>query len=158
MRIIDCSSDVCSSDLELRGQRAGALGRDADRLAVLADRVDQRFHRPNRALAVGAVDEDGAAPFHQLAEDGDVADFLLPHRAHVTANELGEDHHVRLALMVEDEDAGARRPEMPLVLDLQLDAGDRSEEHTSEFQSLMRISYAVFCLKKKKTHTTTYST
>src|SRR3546814_6502524 len=31
----------------------------------------------------------------------------------------------------------------------------RSEEHTSELQSLMRISYAVFCLKKK--HTTTYN-
>src|SRR3546814_7242457 len=30
------------------------------------------------------------------------------------------------------------------------DCGDRSEEHTSELQSLMRISYAVFCLKKKK--------
>src|SRR3546814_5405398 len=30
----------------------------------------------------------------------------------------------------------------------------RSEEHTSELQSLMRISYAVFCLKKKKTSTT----
>src|SRR3546814_4199253 len=30
---------------------------------------------------------------------------------------------------------------------------DRSEEHTSELQSLMRISYAVFCLKKKKTIT-----
>src|SRR3546814_10218823 len=29
----------------------------------------------------------------------------------------------------------------------------RSEEHTSELQSLMRISYAVFCLKKKKKHT-----
>src|SRR3546814_7195619 len=29
------------------------------------------------------------------------------------------------------------------------DAADRSEEHTSELQSLMRISYAVFCLKKK---------
>src|SRR3546814_7138226 len=37
--------------------------------------------------------------------------------------------------------------------------GGRSEEHTSELQSLMRISYAVFCLKKKKhqiyNHTTT---
>src|SRR3546814_1258303 len=31
----------------------------------------------------------------------------------------------------------------------------RSEEHTSELQSLMRISYAVFCLKKKKPHITT---
>src|SRR3546814_3382202 len=34
----------------------------------------------------------------------------------------------------------------PLVIGL-----NRSEEHTSELQSLMRISYAVFCLKKKKT-------
>src|SRR3546814_4707744 len=32
--------------------------------------------------------------------------------------------------------------------------GQRSEEHTSELQSLMRISYAVFCLKKKKQITT----
>src|SRR3546814_4809378 len=32
----------------------------------------------------------------------------------------------------------------------------RSEEHTSELQSLMRISYAVFCLKKKKYNTTQY--
>src|SRR3546814_8576370 len=31
--------------------------------------------------------------------------------------------------------------------------GSRSEEHTSELQSLMRISYAVFCLKKKNTNT-----
>src|SRR3546814_6954490 len=41
---------------------------------------------------------------------------------------------------------------------------DRSEEHTSELQSLMRISYAVFCLKKKKynrtniTHSIQYTT
>src|SRR3546814_3051602 len=33
--------------------------------------------------------------------------------------------------------------------------GERSEEHTSELQSLMRISYAGFCLKKKKTKNTT---
>src|SRR3546814_3536412 len=34
----------------------------------------------------------------------------------------------------------------------------RSEEHTSELQSLMRISYAVFCLKKKKQKNTLYNT
>src|SRR3546814_9324340 len=34
----------------------------------------------------------------------------------------------------------------------------RSEEHTSELQSLMRSSYAVFCLKKKKTHDRTQIT
>src|SRR3546814_2026021 len=43
------------------------------------------------------------------------------------------------------------------------EAGDRedawrSEEHTSELQSLMRISYAVFCLKKKKKNTTNCTT
>src|SRR3546814_9940800 len=35
--------------------------------------------------------------------------------------------------------------------------GARSEEHTSELQSLMRISYAVFCLKKKKKHLLNYN-
>src|SRR3546814_6521154 len=42
---------------------------------------------------------------------------------------------------------------MPAVKPLLLGDGEdvRSEEHTSELQSLMRISYAVFCLKKKKT-------
>src|SRR3546814_16999257 len=33
---------------------------------------------------------------------------------------------------------------------------ERSEEHTSELQSLVRISYAVFCLKKKKQHRSTH--
>src|SRR3546814_4490664 len=36
------------------------------------------------------------------------------------------------------------------ALDQGADQADRSEEHTSELQSLMRISYAVFCVKKKK--------
>src|SRR3546814_7160751 len=39
------------------------------------------------------------------------------------------------------------------VLDLVVGEVARSEEHTSELQSLMRISYAVFCLKKKKSST-----
>src|SRR3546814_6374682 len=38
-----------------------------------------------------------------------------------------------------------------------MDADPRSEEHTSELQSLMRISYAVFCLKKKKPYKRTIS-
>src|SRR3546814_9534318 len=52
----------------------------------------------------------------------------------------GERHLVRLAhLHARGRDAPNRR----------------SEEHTSELQSLMRISYAVFCLKKKTNNTTT---
>src|SRR3546814_10534817 len=38
------------------------------------------------------------------------------------------------------------------MLGEEVGAERRSEEHTSELQSLMRISYAVFCLKKKTTH------
>src|SRR3546814_3040053 len=47
---------------------------------------------------------------------------------------------------------GAIDVEHGLVVQLELVAGDRgrSEEHTSEIQSLMRISYGVFCLKKQK--------
>src|SRR3546814_6940334 len=45
-------------------------------------------------------------------------------------------------------DAGSRRPP-PVVRG----SYSRSEEHTSELQSLMRISYAVFCLKKKQEST-----
>src|SRR3546814_3533282 len=41
-----------------------------------------------------------------------------------------------------------------VVTPLALLSGTRSEEHTSELQSLMRISYAVFCVKKKNKHTT----
>src|SRR3546814_8679859 len=44
---------------------------------------------------------------------------------------------------------------LPIAVEGQqpLDLANRSEEHTSELQSLMRISYAVFCLKKKTIHT-----
>src|SRR3546814_10639742 len=57
--------------------------------------------------------------------------------------------------------ARARRRRFPVFptmmrnLAIRAQEGERSEEHTSELQSLMRISYAVFCLKKKKTDKTT---
>src|SRR3546814_3899317 len=47
--------------------------------------------------------------------------------------------------LVQEAPALAANPGMPALLEQM-----RSEEHTSELQSLMRISYAVFCLKKKK--------
>src|SRR3546814_3433368 len=58
---------------------------------------------------------------------------------------------VHLAIGRERENARRRRPD-----DGRPPSGHaptRSEEHTSELQSLMRISYAVFCLKKKNTET-----
>src|SRR3546814_5044363 len=48
-------------------------------------------------------------------------------------------------------DAPAVAPNRPSDVCPHSAAARRSEEHTSELQSLMRISYAVFCLKKKKT-------
>src|SRR3546814_2939576 len=52
---------------------------------------------------------------------------------------------------------GALEPQFFAILleGLGINADERSEEHTSELQSLMRISYAVFCLKKKNNHTIT---
>src|SRR3546814_3996946 len=44
----------------------------------------------------------------------------------------------------------AERLKSPRLIVPPLNTSPRSEEHTSELQSLMRISYAVFCLKKKK--------
>src|SRR3546814_4852341 len=58
-------------------------------------------------------------------------------------------HVVSWLLLRRAADAGALRP-------AELQQPARSEEHTSELQSLMRISYAVFCLKKKKDHISTY--
>src|SRR3546814_8791550 len=46
-----------------------------------------------------------------------------------------------------------RRPLPQFDMDAIALVAGRSEEHTSELQSLMRISYAVFCLKKKNTNT-----
>src|SRR3546814_4946560 len=57
----------------------------------------------------------------------------------IALNDTGRAQAARLAARVRE--AAAARPFAAL----------RSEEHTSELQSLMRISYAVFCLKKKKT-------
>src|SRR3546814_7256835 len=56
---------------------------------------------------------------------------------------LGKRRTVRRAPLDGESGACAYRPG-------QQSWGPRSEEHTSELQSLMRISYAVFCLKKKK--------
>src|SRR3546814_2518197 len=76
-----------------------------------------------------------------------------------TCHVLVDDHFgAMLPAMTGDEDdlldsSEHREPRSRLSCQLSFSAeldGLRSEEHTSELQSLMRISYAVFCLKKKK--------
>src|SRR3546814_8123268 len=70
-------------------------------------------------------------------------------------------------VMTSDSSVGTSRITLQFALERNIDAAAqdvqtaiaqarrRSEEHTSELQSLMRISYAVFCLKKKKQHINT---
>src|SRR3546814_3888545 len=55
----------------------------------------------------------------------------------------------RLAIRLQAGVRARQRPRQPSTVGM-IAVGARSEEHTSELQSLMRISYAVFCLKKKK--------
>src|SRR3546814_9277177 len=77
----------------------------------------------------------------------DLLAVVREHRAGANANDRARTERKMIAR--QDTERGA------IVALIDIDAGttdifDRSEEHTSELQSLMRISYAVFCLKKKK--------
>src|SRR3546814_1222655 len=95
----------------------------------------------------------GAGEFDDVEPALDVAARVGDHLAMLGRQHLRElvhmgfdealefEHHARAALRVGRGPRGLRR------------LGGRSEEHTSELQSLMRISYAVFCLKKKKINT-----
>src|SRR3546814_9562087 len=65
------------------------------------------------------------------------------------APEIGYDKAAKIAKHAHE--TGSTLKEAALDLGF-VDAATRSEEHTSELKSLMRISYAVFCLKKNKTN------
>src|SRR3546814_1415354 len=87
------------------------------------------------ALITGGASGLGAAQAKRFAEEG----------AKVVIGDLNEE----MAKGVVAEIRAAGGDALFIRLDV-TDAASRSEEHTSELQSLMRISYAVFCLKKKK--------
>src|SRR3546814_10509037 len=82
---------------------------------------------------MGFHDDPRPDPARRRARVGDAQQPPQPRRK--AAHRGGDAHPPR---------TGRPRPEGAR-------GGGRSEEHTSELQSLMRISYAVFCLKKKKT-------
>src|SRR3546814_10755179 len=86
-------------------------------------------------------------------------DTLFPYTT-LFRSEHVEAIHVDLPVQGEQRARQGRGPAPDPGLQLSASAGapleGRSEEHTSELQSLMRISYAVFCLKKK-TKITTYT-
>src|SRR3546814_3435865 len=128
MRISDWSSDVCSSDLEGCPQE---------------DRIARRDHPVGRGDAAPACRQEGpqGRQHHPVPERrrkpfrgrGRYAGTSRPALA-----QIGRWSALRTEPRTGRRQALTRR---------------RSEEHTSELQSLMRISYAVFCLKKKKSST-----
>src|SRR3546814_9045869 len=136
MRISDWSSDVCSSDLPRPSDNIAGAG-DAEiapveRRTAIGHQQEILLrpklgaarpprHRPPRAIACLALRGKPPVDCHARA-----------HRAHLITRRGRNALHQR----------HVRRKIMP--------PRRRSEEHTSELQSLMRISYAAFCLTKKK--------
>src|SRR3546814_2313197 len=122
MRISDWSSDVCSSDLydQTRQPILPAIIVAAQPAIVVV--AAQLKNSLCQIHANHCIFRHGCRPFRSVALN---TTFL----AHCDAVREGGNHPISL---IEPEDDG------------------RSEEHTSELQSLMRISYAVFCLNKKK--------
>src|SRR3546814_5891512 len=77
-------------------------------------------------------------------------DTAAVEQSHRRLAEFGTQHRLGAALQDRDTTALLRRWRRGVRgLLRNFLRGERSEEHTSELQSLMRISYAVFCLKKK---------
>src|SRR3546814_7265864 len=143
MRISDWSSDVCSSDLLVRHRVRISEVFDADGPSALG--VGEELH--GRLLRHQQRTRE-VVRLHALAEELGIARGLA-----VPQDAAGQRlQHGRPRVALRRQPAG--EVEAPVA-----DVGDaRSEEHTSELQSLMRISYAVFCLKKKKTYKHTIHT
>src|SRR3546814_5862460 len=141
MRISDWSSDVCSSDLIYEpgcgnGSTLVAIHKSFPDAELIACDLSVEQLRAARRLTdklgipASLRQRDAATDTREPDESVDaVVTFALHHEL---------PHAANVALLTE----------MFRIL-----KPGRSEEHTSELQSLMRISYAVFCLKKKKQST-----
>src|SRR3546814_1552148 len=127
MRISDWSSDVCSSDLGGVARGHGRIARGVHPLELRARHVLVLCQFPI-ALVVGLG----------LAYGG------------LARVQLGAGC-IDLGLLFDRTQAHQHGARGDAVVDV------RSEEHTSELQSLMRISYAVFCLKKKNKKNTAHT-
>src|SRR3546814_5344946 len=123
MRISDWSSDVCSSDLKAPRLLARALDVGKGRA------IGPTLSRPRgESCLLGRFDVDGRH-LHFFLGRIDI--------------HLGQLHGFSGRSDIDIGRIDIKSRHLPTF--------GRSEEHTSELQSLMRISYAVFCLKKKKT-------
>src|SRR3546814_10088168 len=150
MRISDWSSDVCSSDLGEAVGRAFAVGQGA-RPGRGPDVEARDKHEPG---CEGLILLRGGSPQFFLS-DAEIARDSLSVPFRETPGDAALDELLDIGGIATDQprDRG-------IILSLCADQciqprsysfiAHRSEEHTSELQSLMRISYAVFCLKTKK--------
>src|SRR3546814_9418661 len=152
MRISDGSSDVCSSDLGVGlghdvDRRAGELRGETNILAAAADGEAELIVGNNHFDPVLLLVDDDAGDRRRLKRvDYEGGEVLRP----------GDDVDLLALHFLDDRldaaalhaDAGADRVDRAVVADDADLGAARSEEHTSELQSLMRISYAVLCLKK----------
>src|SRR3546814_7676248 len=140
MRISDWSSDVCSSDLldlavdgrcqrDRRHRVGNIFGRDG---------LDESMGKTN-FVAHGRTERNRPQEFHKLGR---------PHDGKGGRTGLDELFLRKLCAKISAVLEPVRSHDRER--DMMADAGFRSEEHTSELKSLMRISYAVFCLKKNK--------
>src|SRR3546814_5192572 len=143
MRISDWSSDVCSSDLiretlEECGLVLGLRnGPDADLACQIRERMKQG--------------ESFAALLGEYGLELDLAQFVPFARWLPNVRPRNYDTRFYLARLPVDSHAPCvdATENVRLFWASARDVLDRSEEHPSELPSLMRLSYAVFCLKKK---------
>src|SRR3546814_3010467 len=147
MRISDCSSDVCSSDL-VSVAAARSIWNKLEQAVGPGVPQDVLLSASDERLREAGLSRQKISYARSLA--GQVATGTLD------LERLPEDDEQAVALLTGIKGIGRWSAEIYLLFaegrpDI-WPAGDlaRSEEHTSELQSLMRISYAVFCLKKKK--------
>src|SRR3546814_3714787 len=119
MRISDWSSDVCSSDL----------------------------YKTSLTIATTTI-ENNERVIKNLLDEIDLLKVTLSRINTDHDNEIDEKNIEisRLNDMINGFEAESTQRLVNLITEMK---DDRSEEHTSELQSLMRISYAVFCLKKQ---------
>src|SRR3546814_2703739 len=120
---------------------AEAIGAMTVSMATMSERLEKQTGEADRQI------EEAVRRFGQASDEMRTAFGDLNRNFGVIADRMREENEQASAL------ARQRMDELLTSLGSTLDdmkAGLRSEEHTSELQSLMRISYAVFCLKKKQ--------
>src|SRR3546814_2789142 len=146
-----------AGELALRGQHVVLL--DADPQGSSLDWTQRRSLQglPRLFSAVGLARETLHQEAPELARRTDHVIIDGPPRiAALARSALLAAERVLIPVQPSPYDLWASAEMVALIREAQV-FRPRSEEHTSELQSLMRTSYAVFCLKKKKYRTTTHT-